>query len=412
MFARDLRERGAGVRLAASSPMTRELLADLRARGVFELELVDELPASTPVPPPTVLAPSGDRVIVRIRAHLRARSERLVMQRSARWLRLPRRVTPDILAREIGVHRPMRLAGLGVLQPDDLQERAAILDRLYSRLADGQNISTSSVLELAEEIIESAMLDPGETVRAALVTAPRVDRLTDHVLGLACMATAIGVVLGWTRADLRSMSCAALLCDAGMMLLTVDIRRAARPLTDEETNALHRHTAISAAMLEFCRASGTETALAESVQLAVHQHHEREDGSGYPLRIKSTEIHDLARVLAVADTFGGLLAPRAHRPAVPAFAALREIARYSNAGVLWDQAARALVSLVGVYPPGSLVKLSTGDVGRVVGLAESAPVDRPVVEVRRGPAGESAGMARLDLSQLGRGEVRVVEVAA
>jgi HD-GYP domain-containing protein (c-di-GMP phosphodiesterase class II) len=139
-------------------------------------------------------------------------------------------------------------------------------------------------------------------------------------------------------------------------------------LTDVETNALHRHTAWSAALVELIE-DEDGLALDEAVQLAVYQHHEREDGSGYPTRARAANIHDLARLVGVADTFIGLVSPRAHRPGVTADEALAAVVRSAASGVLARPFARGLVLALGLRASATPVVLGRRTAPATLSLA-------------------------------------------
>lgn len=126
---------------------------------------------------------------------------------------------------------------------------------------------------------------------------------------------------------------------------------------------------------------GTELLLAAGVfdplwLDAVLHHHERLDGSGYPHGLRGDEISATTRMLAIADIYTAMVRPRAYREAVHAREALRTI--FLERGKLVDEALAAmLVKEVGVFPPGTLVRLANLEVGVVLRRGEDAA--RPLV---------------------------------
>lgn len=359
-----------------------------------------------------------NREIARVRSTLRQQASGVISLRQPRWDRLPLRLPRDVehnASASLSLSSAINEHALDI----ERQEREAIIHRIYTRLGDGTVVHSSTITELAREIARQARSEPGKLGAAAIAGVSVVDGLCEHAQSLACVSALTASALGLSEDHVTWAAITGMMCDSGMMLLTHDVRRMARPLTDVEIVALHTHPALSAMLLEFVRASDALHAIPEQVQLAVYQHHEREDGSGYPRgqrpRVsrgsqvaEDSPIHDLARIVAVADTFVGALSPRAHRPGVSAAIALREVARQANHGILWNQAARALVWSMGMYPPGSTIRLSTGHVAKVISRGDSRELDRPIVKI----IGMGSKQPSLDLSVRTRADVSVVGLAA
>src|SRR5690606_179551 len=109
------------------------------------------------------------------------------------------------------------------------------------------------------------------------------------------------------------------------------------------------------------------------------QHHERENGGGYPRGTRREQVCDYARVLAVADSFAAATEPRSYRKPKLPYIAMEETLRSTATMVFWKPAARALVQAAGLFPVGSYVKLSDGCNAHVI-AANSKALDRPAVQ--------------------------------
>ncbi len=109
---------------------------------------------------------------------------------------------------------------------------------------------------------------------------------------------------------------------------------------------------------------------------AVLQHHERIDGSGYPNALSGDAISPGARMLAITDIYSAMVRPRAYREAVHARHALRSLFLERGKAVDEDLAA-LLVREIGVFPPGTPVRLANAEVGVVLRRGQSAT--RPIV---------------------------------
>jgi hypothetical protein len=382
-MAYDLRDSGGRLLLAARRPLTEVVIRALAARGVTELPLrhADVLPMGVrgeEGPKRSWLmadssrrgesAPSGrdgasegegdDREPVetelqaregaRVRAALRRSAEGVIAHRSARWKRLPMRVRFGAWEEAAA---PDAMEAFGEQETLWSAERVSLVGRMFDRLARGEMVGAGTAHALVEEMVELGMRGPEGLLRTTIegmrgTDMPPTAMLAAHAYATACVCVAIAARLGWPGERMRAAGLAGLLADCGLALLPWDVRNLPRELTDVEQNALRRHPAYSAAMLEMLRPGSAEESIPEEVQLAAYQHHEREDGSGYPTGVRAEGIHDLARLVGVADVFVGVANARADRPALEPSGALAEVARQANGGVLAIVPARALAELM------------------------------------------------------------------
>jgi HD-GYP domain-containing protein (c-di-GMP phosphodiesterase class II) len=119
--------------------------------------------------------------------------------------------------------------------------------------------------------------------------------------------------------------------------------------------------------------------LPELVKLAALQHHERENGVGYPRGRRKNRLCDYARLLAVVDTYAAITEPRSYREAKLPYVAMEETVKAASTEALWKPAVRGLVRAAGLYPVGSYVELTDGDIARIL-AANPERYDRPLVQ--------------------------------
>jgi HD-GYP domain-containing protein (c-di-GMP phosphodiesterase class II) len=129
------------------------------------------------------------------------------------------------------------------------------------------------------------------------------------------------------------------------------------------------------------------------------QHHERWDGKGYPRGLTGEDIHEYARIVAVADVYDALLADRPYRSGYTVNQALTIMKRM--AGIHLDpKCLMALIANIAIYPIGSLVELNNGSIGIVVDVNKEIPT-RPVVKILYDPCNRRLHHGHeVDLSKL------------
>ena len=172
----------------------------------------------------------------------------------------------------------------------------------------------------------------------------------------------------------------------GMGLLLADIGKTAIPeailnkpgkLSEEEWEIVQTHPKAGVKLI---RDTGAWCPL---VQACVLRHHERWDGTGYPEGKAGSDIHEMARIAAVADVFDAITSERVFAPAKPAHVGVQAI--LAGAGTQFDPTIVDLFSRrVAPFPPGVEVELTDGRRAVVVSVSELA-LDRPVVRVITGP---------------------------
>ncbi len=150
-----------------------------------------------------------------------------------------------------------------------------------------------------------------------------------HMERCARLARAFGAVLELDDGDLAALERAGFLHDIGKVGVPAEVLNKPGALTPDERALMQQHPLIGA---QIC---GNLATLVRVVPVIRH-HHERWDGSGYPDRLRGTDIPLLARVFQVVDVFEALLSPRCYKPALPPDEALAILRREAAQGA-WDQ---------------------------------------------------------------------------
>jgi cyclic di-GMP phosphodiesterase len=161
------------------------------------------------------------------------------------------------------------------------------------------------------------------------------------------------------RDELDLLALLGLLQDIGMTRLPAELMQRKGPLSAAETELMRRHVEYSAEIL--AATPGLPPKLPELAML----HHERQDGSGYPKKLKGEEIGLYGSMAAIADTFDALTSVRPYGETLSPSAALSYLYKERGTGFHADLVEQ-FIQCVGVFPVGSVVELNSGEVGIVI----------------------------------------------
>ena len=233
----------------------------------------------------------------------------------------------------------------------------AVTVRVVEDLKLGRRVSMAEIEAATAPLVESVIRNPNayfwlETVRE---TDPYAYA---HALNTAALSATFGRHLGLSRETLVDLASGGLLMDIGFTLIDASAIAHSGPLTDAQRGEVRRHVEVG---LERLRADGAANA---AVLDMIGAHHERHDGSGYPCGTTGFGIPLMGRILGLVDTYDAMCTTRPYRAALSQHHALQALYRERDRlfqGELVEQFSQAL----GVYPTGSLVELSTGQVAVV-----------------------------------------------
>ena len=179
-----------------------------------------------------------------------------------------------------------------------------------------------------------------------------------HSVDVAAIAMIIGKQYGMNNIEVYELGVAGLLHDIGKSRIPKEILDKPGKLTDEEFADMKKHSYFSYDIIR------DKKEFNERIKLAVLEHHEKLNGSGYPLRLEPVKISIYARILAVADIYDALVTDRPYKKAYPKRDAIEII--MSMTEELDLSVMQAFLRSVILYPVGSNIYLSNGEWARVV----------------------------------------------
>jgi HD-GYP domain-containing protein (c-di-GMP phosphodiesterase class II) len=243
----------------------------------------------------------------------------------------------------------------------------------------GQPEAGAALAEGVGEAAEDLQHTVDHQCELALFEALQVDDpqsyAVSHALQTAFVANLVGTRLGWSDGERGTLTHAALTMNLGMMALQSQLSLQQMPLSSQQRQAVADHGRLSRALLE--RSGVTDAAWLH----AVEHHHVTPHGG--PLPPQHAQAGELACMLHYADVYLAKISARISRPALPSHIAARTVFVQTNGQ--HNPYVSALIKEIGVYPPGSCVRLASGELGIVVRRGEAA--HQPEVSVLVHPKG-------------------------
>jgi HD-GYP domain-containing protein (c-di-GMP phosphodiesterase class II) len=228
--------------------------------------------------------------------------------------------------------------------------------------------------EKVKELCDFIKHDRRYILRALKNAEPGTEQnyLVSHTAKSAILSIVIGSYLKLTGYRLIELGVAALLHEAGMIRLPPAVYMNGRVLNPEERGAILAHPALGYNILKSFN-------LPLAVTIPALEHHERENGEGYPRQLTGDKINLYSKIIAVACSYEAQTNQRPHKSAKDGFEGMVDLLK--NKGKQYDDTViRALVFSLSIYPIGLYVLLSNGKKGQVVDVAPENP-RYPLVQV-------------------------------
>jgi HD-GYP domain-containing protein (c-di-GMP phosphodiesterase class II) len=200
-----------------------------------------------------------------------------------------------------------------------------------------------------------------------------------HSVNTAILSLGLGAAISDDRRFLSSLGAGALLHDLGKLAVDAVITRKEGSLSADEWAEMREHPVYGAE--QAARLQGLD----RSCIVIIYEHHQRLDGSGYPLPAPGKRQHLSSRIVAIADAYDAMTSKRSYSAARLPDEAMGVLVH--GAGSAFDPSlVRLFVRAVGVYPARSVVRLSNGELAVVAEAAPDAPL-LPVVNIFAAPDG-------------------------
>ncbi|MBI3145912.1 MAG: phosphohydrolase [Pseudogulbenkiania sp.] len=249
---------------------------------------------------------------------------------------------------------------------NSLLEMEFIGQRVQGLLSHGLAVAglADSLHSVIQRLNELAAQQP-DALLAAILLVPQRDHGSGQPLHAATLLAVLSRRLGLNEPQRHALTGAALTMNISVTLLHNQLAGANAAATPPQREALFTHPLLSSAIL---REAGIDDELWHTL---VQQHHEERNGSGYPMRLKRDDTEPLAHLLHLVDVLTAQLSPSPGRSTEPAARIMAKLFQ-GGYGEFDPQYTALLIKEIGIYPPGSCVRLANGEIAVVTHRREKA----------------------------------------
>jgi HD domain protein len=247
------------------------------------------------------------------------------------------------------------------------------INQIYTRFATHKELNQQEIANVVKDMCTFIKENKRYVLRLSpWLNSKNKDFLTSHSMCSTVFALTIGLQLRLPPAKLIELGIACIVHELGMIRLPPQLYMSENPLSLAQKKAIHTHPILTYNILK-------EYGFPLSICLAVLEHHEREDGSGYPRKLDGDKISMYAKIISVACSVAAITAPRRYKEAQTIYTAMVEMLK--NMGNQYDERIiKALLYSISLFPIGSYVHLEGGKIGLIVDTNSLDPKN-PFVQI-------------------------------
>jgi HD-GYP domain-containing protein (c-di-GMP phosphodiesterase class II) len=241
---------------------------------------------------------------------------------------------------------------------DSFKRTSELLHSIADDIRAGDDLKLENIESVVDDMVESMVRNPDALMWVARMREQDLS-IYSHGISVAVNLVAFGRHLGYPKEQLSQLGMVGLLLDVGKIKLPRELLEKQERLTADEFELIKEHVDLGMSILE-------ETPnIHPDILEGIAQHHERMNGSGYPRNLMGDKISTFGRMGAIADTYAAVTKPRPYAEVISPHHALQMLSTWSGSQFQGDMVEQFIQS-IGVFPVGSMVELSTGEVAVVV----------------------------------------------
>ena len=226
-----------------------------------------------------------------------------------------------------------------------------------------------SAAQLMDSFMVTLMSDSGSML-FALNDKLAGEEIYNHSINVSVLATLLAKELGYEPEDIKRIGMGCLFHDIGKLEIPSKVLLKTDKLTAAEKSLMEHHPNFGEKIAEKAKLDPASVAI-------VVQHHEFLDGTGYPRKLKDNKISQLAQLVTIIDLYDNLCNPKIPGNALTPHEALSHLFTQFRSK-LNTKMLKSFIRLMGIYPPGSIVRLSNDSIGTVVSISADQPL-RPTL---------------------------------
>lgn len=238
-----------------------------------------------------------------------------------------------------------------------LAQMRALINKLQNR--------PLNAIQEAHELIDditNQLMQADQMVLHLMADSPEGESLYYHTLNVAMLSMLLAKQCGKSAEEIKLLGMAAIFHDIGKIKIPTQILRKTEPLSKPEENLYKMHPRYSLTLLDLAKD------FPEQAKGMILKHHERLDGSGYPDGVNGSQLDDMTQLIAVVDEYDSLCHPQiGGKAAATPHTVLSFMFKHKTKQLNKDHIGM-LIKHLGIYPPGSVVELSNGQVGLVMSV--------------------------------------------
>ena len=251
-------------------------------------------------------------------------------------------------------------------------------EKRFTDFVTKNDLSIKLISDKIKETIEKVKNRKNYILRLADMQTHEKSYIVAHSVKTAILCCAVGGQLKLPQHKLIELGTAALVHEIGMIRLPPQLYMSNKILSVEEKRAITAHTVLGFKILK-------QFSFPMPVCLAVLEHHEHPDGTGYPRGITDERISLAAKIIGLCSAYAALVSKRPYRSGREGHAVILDLLK--GRGKLYDESVlKALVTCLSLFPVGSYVLLANGAKGLVVEPNAANP-RAPTVKVIISPSG-------------------------
>ncbi len=187
----------------------------------------------------------------------------------------------------------------------------------------------------------------------------RDEYTSQHSMNVCVFSIALGRQLNLPEPELKNIGLCGMMHDMGKLKIPLEILNKPGRFDAAELAIMQSHPTLGLQLLV------SDKATPHCVLNAVYGHHERMDGKGYPRGLFANEIHLYTRIVTIADMYDAISSDRVYKKGKTHLESIHILTEMSGTQ-LDSSLVRKFIESLGIYPPGNIVEMSTGEVAVII----------------------------------------------